>query len=704
MGLFDFLKKKPGEPVAPAQVPQPSAAQPAPAAPPPGLPAATPAGKAADAQPAPAASSAAASPSPAAPASAPAQPAAAPGKPAPPEFVEAADALGRRVKLPREEYRKTVLPELLKAHGNDPDRLTAVILQGLRDGFAGELVAAANRLAVLDKDPERGLSVLAVVQRDSGDLDAAEFTLNELQQKRPQSPGARVGLAMLAEQRGDAAKCEELLWAALQLDGNHADAVHGWLQVRHRLVGDAGYRAEVEKLVALPGTWRPQLWLARLDLQQGRADAAAALYRDVLARAPGESDALVMAGTDLVRANRHDLVAELVAPRFQPGRHHPHAGLALLHHHLQTQQHEPGSSLLHQMHLHYGHLVGDQLQPFTAEFDRLRLAKLPPPPPLPPNPRIGLYRLDRPVWYAGLEDPQWLLPQKQPGCKQVLVMSLAVDGQPNLPPGREEELGRLTRSVPLFLAEQVWLSTPHRGTAALPMTEPGGWAVMGRPWPEEQLLGQLGDQERQQTILVTGVLRVDGEQRRIDLWAFDGASKQRIGHAAADGTMADVGRMLLQLLAELWPALGGPKDHKPPVGDENFWARYLDGLGQHAALVVTQAGGMPRERLFGERYIAQWLQGVALQETRWQPGFWLYASSLCVLHQLGSVVPREHARVVADLFQKSPPNSAFALLGPRPLRAVGLENFWQQRRPEILQAASGNPLYLDWLKRAEAAK
>jgi Flp pilus assembly protein TadD len=673
MGLFDFLKKTPGQPAAaPAGTPATPAATPA------ATPVATPA------------------PTPAAPSAA----AATGGTPAA-DSIEATDAFGRRVRLSREQYRKEVLPELLKAHGSDPERLTAIILQGLRDGLAKELIAAANRLTVIDKDPERCLSVLAVVQRDSGDLDAAEFTLRELLQKRPQSPNARVGLAMLQDQRGDLAASEKLLWEALQIDPNHADAVHGYLQLRHRLVGDAGQRAELDKLCALPGSWRPQLWLARLHLLEQDMAAAAAVYRALFATAGGESDALVMAAGDLAHAGQHALVDELVAPRFLPGRHHPHAGLTLLHHFVATKQHQKGSELLHQMHLHYGHMVGEQLQGFTAEFDRQRLAALPPPPPLPPNARIGLYRLDRPVWYAGLEDPQWLLPPKDQHSKQVLVMALAVDGQPSLPPGREDELGRLTRSVPLFLAEQIWLSTPHRGTATLPMAEVGGWAVMGRPWPEEQLCSQLGDQERQQTILVTGVLRVDGEQRRIDLWAYDCATRQRIGHAAAEGTSADVGRMLLQLMAELWPVLGGPAQHKPPVGDEVFWGRYLDGLGQHAALVVTMAGGMPKDRLYGERYIVQWLQSLALQEPRWQPAFWLYASGLCVLQQLGSPVPKEHARVVAEMFRQSPPNSAFALLAVRPLRAVGLDNFWQQRRPELMQAAGGHQPYQAWLQRAE---
>ena len=176
-----------------------------------------------------------------------------PAPSAPPEHVEAVDAFGRRVRIPREEYRSKVLPDLVKAHGSDPDRLAGVIMQAVRDGFAGDAIAAANRLTVVDKNVERALSVLAVVQRDAGELDAAEATLRELLEKKPGSPSAHVGLAMLEERRGNQEAGERLLWQALELDCNHADAVHAYLQTRHRAVGDAGYSVEVEKVAALAG-------------------------------------------------------------------------------------------------------------------------------------------------------------------------------------------------------------------------------------------------------------------------------------------------------------------------------------------------------------------------------------------------------------------------------------------------------------------
>ena len=162
---------------------------------------------------------------------------------------------------PLEPRAYAVPPGLLKASDNDPDRLTAIIMQSVRDGFAEAVMPAANRLTVIGKDNiERALTVLAVVQRDCDELELAEGTLNELLQRKPGSPAAYVGLGMLQERQGNLDASVELLWQALEKDCNHPDAVHGYLQVRHRQVGDDGYPAEIEKVMALPGAWRAQMW------------------------------------------------------------------------------------------------------------------------------------------------------------------------------------------------------------------------------------------------------------------------------------------------------------------------------------------------------------------------------------------------------------------------------------------------------------
>ena len=115
--------------------------------------------------------------------------------------------------------------------------------------------------------------------------------------------------------------------------------------------------------------------------------------------------------------------------------------------------------------------------------------------------------------------------------------------------------------------------------------------------------------------------------------------------------------------------------------------------------MITSTGGMPKERLFGARFVAQWLQSAALAETRWQPGFWALGSSMCVLRDLGSKVPLEHARLISEIFRQSPPNSPFARLGARILPACGLQPLWDGRKAEIVAAAEAEPAVKAWLAK-----
>lgn len=595
------------------------------------------------------------------------------------DTVEMTDMLGRPVRIPRAAWQEQVLPNLMAQAGEDPEKLAAAIVQCLHLGFALEVLPAAFRLKELDGDVERSHATLAAVQRTIGDLGGSERTLRALLQKRPDSAPARVGMALLHQQRGEADKVEAMLWEALQHDPDNADALHWYFKLMQERGGEALSDA-VQKVAVLPGAWRAPLWAARAHLEQQQPEQAVAIYREVLARVPEQSDALLMASGDLGHHQRHDDIKELVLKHYDVGRHHPGVGVNLLQHYVETKQLAPGRELLHQLFLRFGQALQPQLHRFTAEFDRLHAATL---QPLAPTSRVILYRVDQPSWFAALREPFWLLPQKQANSKLVVIPSLAIEGGAAAP-GQEDEIGRTSRSVPLFLTEQLWLTSPHRASTALPMAEGGGWALSGQAWPEAKLMEQLPDSERPNACLLSGMLRVDGNSKRIDLWLYDAQQKQRIGHVSAEGGPDQLGRMCWQLLRELAPLLGGPKDLKPQAGNDAFWDHYVHGLGQHAALLVAQAGAMPKERLFGVRYVLQWLANLIGEESRWQPAWWLFASGLGLDQQLGSPIHREYARVLVPLFQQAPPDSPFAWLCCAALYNIGLPDVWKQRREQVI--------------------
>jgi hypothetical protein len=388
-----------------------------------------------------------------------------------------------------------------------------------------------------------------------------------------------------------------------------------------------------------------------------------------------------------------------VLPRYRLERHHPNVGVLLLQHFAATRQPALGEQLLHELRVRFPRVLDAQLAPLDAEFARMAA-----PPALPQGEtKVVLYRIDRPLWFASLADPDWLLPGKPAGSRRVLCAALAVQSPAALPAvQREDELGRLSRAVPLFLAEQLWLLSPVRGSAAIPVAEQGGWVVSGVPWAEERLVGLLSDAERDDTLLVSGVVRPDGARRRIDLWVYDCGARQRLGHAAAEGDEGALGPLLLQLLAELSPIVGGPAALRPPVGTDAFCERHATGLAQLAALVIAQLGGLPKDRVYGQRAIFEWLLGVALEQPGFVPAKLAFAAALCADAALGSHVHRELAQPLAELFRVEPPQSAFAKIAVKPLQLLGLGALWAQRRQAITAGADQG--YLSWLQKVESGR
>ena len=609
------------------------------------------------------------------------------------------DAFGRPQQIPREQWKKEVLPQVMDAYQHAPDKLAALLLQYMREGLADDLLPAALRLAALDKDVERGLSILAAVQRDIGELDSAQATLRELQQKLPESLSPLVGLAMVADKQGDRASATALLWGALQKDANHPDALHGWLSWENERLGESGYEKALEEACALPSAWRPLLWRARHKLQQQQVDAALADYRTAGARADNDTDFLFMTANDLGRANQLEAIAELVLPRYRVEGHHPGIGIALLNYYVATKRPKEGMELLHQLRVRFPRALDQQLAPFDAEFTR---QLVPAPKPLQGQPKVIMFRMDRPLWYGVLGKPEFLLPPPQ---KEGLVLfaGLAVvhDGPKDLQVQREDELGRMSRSVPLFLAEQLHLLAGIPAGTALPVVEGGGWVVSSVPWAEDKLAELLTDRERQSTKIVSGSVRTDGGQRRIDLWVYDVATKQRIGHATATGEDGKLGAAYLQLLREVSALVGGSKDLAPAVGSEVFWDKYATTQAQLSALVISAQGLLAKELVFGQRAILEWTLALALDERRSVQARMLLSCALAADAAMGSKVHRELAGPFAELFRTEPAASPFARTALPVLRALGLEPLWKQRREEIL--AAGNDTFRHWIARLEGA-
>ena len=75
--------------------------------------------------------------------------------------------------------------------------------------------------------------------------------------------------------------------------------------------------------------------------------------------------------------------------------------------------------------------------------------------------------IDRPIWTLGYEDANWLLPKKEKDCNHFVILNFSVEMKGVPEEGdeqKEDDIGRLTRSLPLYLGERINLEKMAKAT------------------------------------------------------------------------------------------------------------------------------------------------------------------------------------------------------------------------------------------------
>ena len=141
--------------------------------------------------------------------------------------MRAFDQYGREVQVPREEWRTNVIPGMLKEAWDDADRLYAVILNSINEGFVAEMSDAATHLLEIDPIAGRGACMAAIVMAGNGRRDEAEKLLTEFPEKHGEDGSVLVNLAKIYADKGQTELANETLTRALEIEPNH-DSGLGW--------------------------------------------------------------------------------------------------------------------------------------------------------------------------------------------------------------------------------------------------------------------------------------------------------------------------------------------------------------------------------------------------------------------------------------------------------------------------------------------
>src|SRR6478609_7900522 len=171
----------------------------------------------------------------------------------PDELVTVYDERGRELQVKRADWVGSVLTPALEKAWNDPEPLRAQIVQALRDDFAAQVAAAAERLVEIDNESEDALVIAAVTRLGLEDADGADALLQRALAKHGPSGVVLTNVAKVQERRGAKADARKTLRRALELDPNQDNGLAWWAADAHKAGGDAEYIAALESIAVLPG-------------------------------------------------------------------------------------------------------------------------------------------------------------------------------------------------------------------------------------------------------------------------------------------------------------------------------------------------------------------------------------------------------------------------------------------------------------------
>lgn len=264
---------------------------------------------------------------------------------------------------------------------------------------------------------------------------------------------------------------------------------------------------------AVSGGVMPRLVEARAKLDARDLPAAMAIYEEVMATSGDRADVLVTVSGDLGVRGHMIPIIELVAPRYDAHRHGPATGLNLLQAYLAARQPEAAQHLLDILFSLGRPEIEERLFGFSnalaelmAGHDQAEAVSSP-----AGGTKINLTTISKPIWSYGLEDASArLLAPKAGALRRVAFAQLAVPGletYQELQKLPEEELGRLTRGLPLWFAETFAASAGYDPVAAIGVIEAGHYALLPIEWTADNVRQLAETNEHPLHYIVTGAMR-----------------------------------------------------------------------------------------------------------------------------------------------------------------------------------------------------
>ncbi|MDQ3439033.1 MAG: tetratricopeptide repeat protein [Planctomycetota bacterium] len=535
------------------------------------------------------------------------------------EMIHLLDAYGRPVQITRREWRDKVLRHNIQSAWNEPDKLHDLVVSSLNDGFRAEIIAAAEHLYAIDPNRARTTNLWGVILMEEKRLDEAERVLSDYIASRGNETWILSNLAKVYSNRGNEARADEYLWRSLTADPNNHYASALYVATAKERGGGAAAAATsaLRRIAQLPGSWRALLHLAREELDAGRLGDAMTFYRQALQRTPqpAPADLLAKASGDLgERGHLRELVS-LVGPQFNATAHGLEVGNNLIKAHVDRGELEEARRILDELFALNRPDWREALGFWDTEIAKARVAAAPPVPP--EELTLTMLPVEGPVWLPA-SSAAVTAPLVPPKPQDELVVAFLGSSATVAEPSDQVKMqmsdgpGRMSRALPLFLAEQTFFATRARTMTMVPWIARGGsgFALFGKAMDDAAVIRAAAEMTPPADFVVAVHLVTAGDPWRATLRVLRASDRTCVLTLDASVPPLDFRSELTALATRLIDALAadGAIQRQPPppwyqLPAADWFPSYMLRLEQLLAVRCAGMEGVPLEFLSGEREI-----------------------------------------------------------------------------------------------------
>lgn len=560
-------------------------------------------------------------------------------------LVSVVDAYGRSFQIPLEQWRRDILKPNLDAKWDDPEGLYSLVISALRDDLALDVERASARLMDIDPLVERGFVTRAIVQLKLGRIQDAGATLRQAIAKIGETGVLLTNQAKVISAEGHQALAMSTLDRSLELDPNQDNGL-GWRVAELTEAAGADVaQAYLRTMAERPDAWRPQLLLGQRAIEAGAREDGLAWFDQALNRAPHGADVMLAVSGELGKKGLLNDLVQRVAPLYDERRDDIRVGYNLLQAYVELGDASTGRDLLERLFALRQPAFTQHLQYYSKTFDDMTAQA---PKALSHEPEIFIMQMKLPPWLLGMQDMEWAAPLRGQDRPRIVLLPLAaIDESPGgfARSGREDELGRLSRGLPLFLLEQLVYCSDLDVTLNLPVADGHNLVLFGRAaWDEElEFLAQDFDWavEGEVTRIDDGFRIICRLRRLSDLSTLKRVERsfieQGIGEALtgiSGEVLAAIGSCASSSIEPRVPMYALPAIHAN---------EYLSALGQYLALTLAGSANA-RDSLYGERNIYGWLQTLAVTVPDNEASQFMYFTALAKGRRMNSPIIDEFER------------------------------------------------------------